>query len=116
MMKGLSLNTANPPSGWLPCLVDALQTSGEQMFLLLDDFMSSGPNTSDTRLLSAIKAEIRDTKVTVVVLSQKRDAASFMLTLNGLVGVVPIKQSLTDNTWLERRRLDFSGKACLAAP
>jgi hypothetical protein len=118
MMGALGLDTARPPSGWLPCLFEALQTSasGEQTFLLLDDFMSSGPDKFDARLLKAIEAGIRHSRITVVVLSQSREAASFMLTLNDLVGIVPIKQCLTDNTWFERTRLNFSEEACLAAP
>jgi hypothetical protein len=117
MMRALGLDTANPPCGWLQYLVKALHTTGEQTFLLLDDFMNSGPDISDGRLLGAIKANIRDTKVTVVVLSQSREAASFMLTLNhlnGFVKIVPLQQCLTDNRWLER--VAFSEKRCLAAP
>jgi hypothetical protein len=79
-MKALGLHTANPPSLWLPCLVEALQMSGEQTLLLLDDFMSSGPDMLDTRLLEAIKAQIRSTRVIVVVLSQSKPSTLFHTT------------------------------------
>ena len=96
LLRALGLDTMQPPSGWLECLIEALQTSGEQTFLLLDDFVSSKPEDVDVRLLEALKASIRDTNVTVVALSQSKDSANVMLTKNGLVGIEPLPQCLSD--------------------
>jgi hypothetical protein len=50
------------------------------------------------------------------VLSQNREAASFMLMRNGLEGIVPLERCLTDDGWLERTRSNFSAEVCFAAP
>jgi hypothetical protein len=90
MLLLLGLDTENPPDGWLTCLLDALNRDGEQSYLLLDDFMSTGPNASDESLIIGIKAAIRGTTITGIVLTQNIKSADYMLTLNGWAGIVPL--------------------------
>jgi hypothetical protein len=97
MLQFLGLSTVSPPSGWMTCLIDALILSeSKQQFLLLDDFMSNGPNDFDVRFLSSIKAHFRNTRVIVVVLTQSSESADKMLTINHMIR--PLPESYTEST------------------
>ena len=59
MVKFLDLDANDPPDGWLICLKNDINNKGERTYLLLDDFMSSGPNDFDRRLIESVKSTIR---------------------------------------------------------
>ena len=95
MLPLLGLSSSSPPSGWLRCLIDALQTkdTGDTRFtyLILDEFVNEVSDRVDSSLVVRIKSVIRNTDIRVIVLTPSKSYADFLLTRNNLVGIIPLK-------------------------
>ena len=90
MRDYLGLHEESAPEGWLDCFFSALSDLGAPVVVLLDDFMSGGISVLESDLCFAIKSLVRNTNITVIVLTQNRDAADHLLTKNGWVGIIPV--------------------------
>jgi hypothetical protein len=92
MLTLLGLDPVNPPKGWLTCLVEALNSDGDERksVLILDEYVSTGRDDPDSSLIKTLKLLLTDTTARVIVLTPSEEYANYVLTLNNLEGIVPL--------------------------
>jgi hypothetical protein len=90
MLKLLGYNPSIPPNGWWSCLVEAVGKRKKfdlrQTVLILDEY-EGVPNDANDGFLKLLKAEIRNTRIHVVVLCPSKTYATHALSLNSLAGI-----------------------------
>lgn len=100
MLAALGMDPINPPKGWLKCLVNALDDADNactrKPFLVLDDFGGDEFVTADASLIITLKSQVRNTKVSVIVLTNTKEYADFLLSKNQLQGIVPVTGTYPD--------------------
>ena len=89
MLRLFDLDPTKPPDGFLQHLITSL-SEPDPGILILDDFMTRGRNMDDVNLLNNIKKGIRETRVSVVVLTANEESANFLLSQNDLKFVCPL--------------------------
>lgn len=95
MLAALGMSPTNPPQGWLKCLINCLHNAGKAVpgrpyrkpYLVLDDV---GGSDVDAQLVMALKSQVRNTNATVIVLTRTKESADFLVSQNGLQGIVPL--------------------------
>jgi hypothetical protein len=101
MLMLLGLDSDNPPSGWLTCLVDALTLDnsggdGRRSVLILDEYVSTVRDDADATLIHTLKLLLTNTSARVIVLTPSEEYANYLLTLNQLQGIVPLAGTYID--------------------
>jgi hypothetical protein len=95
MLNLLSIDSGNPPEGILNYLIASLSSdpadnTQKAPFLILDDFMTNGPNEADLALLNSIKKCIREKSIIVIIFTGNKTSANFLLSQNNLEYVRPL--------------------------
>jgi hypothetical protein len=94
-MQMARLLKVGPETGRMESLMEALKKKNAdgdnvQTYLLLDEYMSHGPNTTDLDFALRMKHKISNGNVTVVILTRRKDSANAILNENALVGIQPL--------------------------
>lgn len=93
----LGFDPDNSPTGFMKLLRQSLEKEDEgdrkdieRNLIILDNFMPSGFNKVDVAFIHNLKAQVRETGVTVLVLTSHKEAASTLLSENSLGTIVPL--------------------------
>lgn len=86
MLRLFDLDPTKPPDGFLQHLITSLSEPDPGILI----FMTRGIYMDDVNLLNNIKKGIRETRVSVVVLTANEESANFLLSQNDLKFVCPL--------------------------